>query len=126
MAASAVAADFHQPLDVHRDLLAKIAFHAALLLEHAADLAHVVLGEVLHPDVRAHARFRKDLVRAVPPDAIDVGEADFDALGARQIDASNSRHVCLSLPLFVFLIRANHSNHAAPADDLALIANALD
>jgi hypothetical protein len=31
-----------------------------------------------------------------------------------------------SLALLVFLIRADHPNHAAPADDLALIANALD
>src|SRR5688572_4982229 len=29
MPRSAVAADFHQPLDAHRDLLAEIAFHAA-------------------------------------------------------------------------------------------------
>src|SRR4249920_3704695 len=33
----AEAADFHQPLDVHRDLLAKIAFDAALVLDHLAD-----------------------------------------------------------------------------------------
>src|SRR5262245_43525718 len=42
---TAVAADFHQPLDVHRDLLAEVALDAAHFLEHAADLADVVLGE---------------------------------------------------------------------------------
>ena len=30
---AAVAADLHQPLDVHRDLLAEVAFDAALLLD---------------------------------------------------------------------------------------------
>src|SRR5688572_17773513 len=39
-----IAADLHQPLDVHRDLLAQIAFHAADLFDHSADLANVVFG----------------------------------------------------------------------------------
>src|SRR5713101_1751661 len=38
-----VAADFHQPLDVHRDLFPEVALDAALFLDHPADLAHVVL-----------------------------------------------------------------------------------
>src|SRR5436309_815575 len=37
-------ADLHQPLDVHRDLLAEIALDAALFLDDAADLAHIVFG----------------------------------------------------------------------------------
>src|SRR5581483_2539695 len=51
VAHAAVAADFHQPLDVHRDLLAEVALDAALLLDHPADLPHVVLGEILHPNI---------------------------------------------------------------------------
>src|SRR6516165_9217640 len=38
----AIAADFHQPLDVHGDLLAQISLDAALFLDHAADLPDVV------------------------------------------------------------------------------------
>ena len=43
-------------------------------------------------------------------------------------NARNSRHWVpfSSLPLLVFLVRADHPHHAAAADDLALIANALD
>jgi hypothetical protein len=66
---AAVAADFHQPLDVHRDLLAEVALDAALLLEHAADLADVVFGQILHADVRAHARRARtsfDRLRPMP------------------------------------------------------------
>src|SRR5215510_5714659 len=85
---AAVAADLHQPLDVHRDLLAEIAFHAALLFEHAADLADIVFGKILHPDVRAHARRTQNAVRALPPDTVDVGKADLDPLGPREIHAS--------------------------------------
>src|SRR6516162_10097210 len=50
VARAAVAADFHQPLDVHRAVLAQFALDAALLLDDAADLPHVVLGQILHPD----------------------------------------------------------------------------
>src|SRR5204862_154887 len=35
---AAEAADFHQPLDVHGDLLPEISFDTALLLDHLADL----------------------------------------------------------------------------------------
>src|SRR4051794_34666588 len=38
----AVAADFHQPLDVERDLLPEVAFDPSLLLDHPGDLADVV------------------------------------------------------------------------------------
>src|SRR4029079_3231040 len=51
----AIAADLHEPLDVHGDLLAEIALYAAHFLEHAADLPHVVLGQILDADVRADA-----------------------------------------------------------------------
>src|SRR6476661_1261638 len=79
VAHAAIAADFHQPLDVHRDLLAEIAFDAALLLDDAADLPHVVLGEVLHADIAADPGFLENQVRAHAPDAEDVGETDFNA-----------------------------------------------
>ena len=36
------------------------------------------------------------------------------------------RAIVLSLPLLVFLVRANHAHDAAAPDDLALVANPLD
>jgi hypothetical protein len=36
------------------------------------------------------------------------------------------RAMCLSLPLLVFLIRANHAHDALSAHDLALVANLFD
>src|SRR5262245_39998059 len=56
MTHAAVAADFHQPLDVHRDFLAQVALDAALLFDHAADLPDIVFGQILDPDVGADAR----------------------------------------------------------------------
>src|SRR5687767_3699476 len=96
MAQAAPAADFHQPLDVHRDLLAEVSFDAPLLFDDAADLAHIVFREVLHADVGADARFRQDVVRALAPDPVDISQPDFDALGARQINTGNTCHISCS------------------------------
>src|SRR5205814_8606131 len=93
MSHAAIAADFHQPLDVHRDFLAQIALHAPLFFDDAADLAHVLLGQILHAHVGAHARAGEDPVRADPPDPVDVGQTDLHPLGAWEIDAGNSSHV---------------------------------
>src|SRR5687768_7649798 len=89
----AVAADFHQPLDVHRDLLAEIAFDPPLLLDDAADLAHVLFREVLDADVRADASLGQDVVRPFAADAVDVGQPNLDALGAGEIDACDTCHI---------------------------------
>src|SRR5262245_18701661 len=92
MTAAAVAADFHEPLDVHGDLLAEIALDPALLLDHPADLADVFFGQVLFADIRADAGVLQDAVRSHPADTVDIRETDLDALGARQIHASNTCH----------------------------------
>src|SRR5580765_6521291 len=83
----AVAADFHQPLDVHRDFLAKVAFDAALLFDHPADLSHVVFRQILHADVRADAGFLQNAVRTDSADAVDIRESDFNPLRAWKINA---------------------------------------
>src|SRR5262245_544757 len=107
-----VAADLHQPLDIHRDLLAEIAFHAALLFEHAADLPDIVFGEILDPDVGAHARRTQHVVRALASNAVDVGKADLNPLGPREIHTCNTRHR-LPLSLLVLRVGADHAHHAA-------------
>src|SRR5688572_33113469 len=76
VAQAAVAADFHQPLDVQRDLLAEVALDATYFLDDAADLADVILGQVLDADVTADAGRAEDVVRALAPDPVDVGQTD--------------------------------------------------
>src|SRR5207237_3712863 len=130
------AADLHQPLDVHRDFLPQVAFDVALLLDDPADLPDVVFRQVLDAHVRAHARRDEDVVRAFPADPVDVGQADFDPLRARQIHSSYTCHVSssstfniqhsafgirhsLALSLLVLLIGTDHAHDAAAANDLA-------
>src|SRR6516162_1481027 len=92
VARATVAADFHEPLDVHRDLFAQIPLDAALLIDDAADLAHVVLRQILDPHIGTDARLLQDAVRAYAPDPEDVGQPDFHALRAGKINACYTRH----------------------------------
>jgi len=92
---AAVAADFDQPLDAERDLLAEVAFDPALLLDHAGDLPDVVFRQVLHADVAAHFGRCEDVPRAFPADSIDIRESNLDPLRTRKIDACNTCHIVI-------------------------------
>src|ERR687894_516515 len=56
VAQAAVAADVHQPLDVHLDALAEVALDLALRLDDLADAPQLRLVEVAHAEVGAHLR----------------------------------------------------------------------
>src|SRR4029453_16136912 len=101
----------------------EVAFDAPLLLDNTADLPDVLFRQVLHADVGADTGRRQDVVRALPADPVDVGQADFDPLRSRKIHSSNASH--LTLPLLVLLVRADHVHHAGAGNDLVLVANAF-
>src|SRR5262245_3923614 len=48
----AIRADVHQPLHIHRDVAAQIAFDLELALDDLADAVHLVIGPGLHPLAR--------------------------------------------------------------------------
>ncbi len=47
MAKSAIRADIHEPLDVHRYFFAEVTFDAALRVDHLRDLADLFLVKLL-------------------------------------------------------------------------------
>src|SRR5437762_11595130 len=79
----AIGADLDQPPDVQRQLFPQVTFDAAIFLDHLADLRGLVLAQIFDLLVRIHSRARQNCHRARPPDAINVSQADFDALQAR-------------------------------------------
>ena len=48
MAVSAIGTDFDQPLDVHRDVFAQIAFDVAFRFDDLADAVDFVFAQVLN------------------------------------------------------------------------------
>src|SRR5205085_686467 len=64
---------------------------------------------------------RRDLA-----EAMNVLERDDDPLVVRDVDADQTRHCWLPLPLLVLRIRTDHPEHALPADHLAVLADPPD
>src|SRR5205814_673406 len=89
---SAVAAEIHQPLDVHRDLPPEITLDGVFAVDRLADAQHLVIGHLVHAPLDRNADPSTDLESLGPPDAVDVGQPDRDPLLIRNVDASNPRH----------------------------------
>src|SRR6202790_5276715 len=87
-----VGLNFNQAADIHLDLFAKIAFHAAFLLDDRADAVHFVLGELADLFRGIHIRLFGDGFRAHLPDAIDRGQPDPKALLRRKINTCDTCH----------------------------------
>src|SRR6185437_833569 len=92
VAVSAIRADLNQPLDVHGDVFAQIAFDAALAFDSLANAIDLVLVEILNLLVHIHIGAGEKARGTRVPDAIDVSERDIHVLIARKIDACNTCH----------------------------------
>src|SRR5260370_31959521 len=124
----AVGLNFDQPADVHLDLLAEIAFHAAFLFDFLAEMVDFIFRQVANLLRVIDIRLGGELHRALLPDAIDRGQPDPKALLRRKIYTCDTLHAILlkkslSLTLLVLRVDANHPHHAAPVDHLALVTN---
>src|SRR5437879_4652255 len=94
MTEAAIGADFDEPLDVHRNFLAQIAFYKAFRLDDRTDAIDLFLAEVLDLLHGVHFRLVNDAEGARTPNAVDIGQSDVDVLLARKIDARNTCHCC--------------------------------
>src|SRR5919201_6014705 len=93
MPQAAVGADLLEALDVLGALPAQIALDSQIAVDPLAQLADLVVGEVLDVGVWAHAGLLEHLARGRAPDPVDVGEADLDALIQRDVDSCDACHV---------------------------------
>src|SRR5271170_1982929 len=92
-----VAAEIHQPLDVHRDLAPQIALDVVVAIDQLADAQDLVVGQLVNPPGIRDADLGADLTSLGPADAEDVGEADLHALLRRDIHACDACHAPNSL-----------------------------
>jgi hypothetical protein len=120
-----VRADLDQALDVEGHLLAQVALDGALSFDGFRDPAHLLLREILDPDVRIDLHLGEDLGGAVRTDAVNVLETCLDPFGSREVDACDASH-SLPLPLLMLGVCADDADDALPLDDAALDANFLD
>src|SRR5690606_5797094 len=83
MAQTAVAAQVHQALDVHRDLAAEVTLDLVIAVDRLADLQHFGIGQLVDPTLGRQADLVADFLRLHRANAIDVGECNHDPLVGR-------------------------------------------
>src|SRR4051812_44770643 len=93
VARAAIAAEVHEALDRELHIAAQIALDAEVSFDRIADLADVVLVEIVAALVTRDAGLGEHDVRRVAADAVDVRECDLDPLVAREVNACNASHV---------------------------------
>ncbi len=91
----AVAAQIHQPLDVHCDFAAQIAFHDVIAVDHLADLQHLGVAELVDPALLRDVDLLADFFREARADAMDIAKADFYALIGWDVYTRYTCHVIL-------------------------------
>src|SRR3712207_3474679 len=82
---AAVAAQVHQPLDVHGHLATEVTLDLVVGLDDLADPAGLLVGEVLRPGGQLDARRHADVMGGLVADAVDVLKRDDSALVGREV-----------------------------------------
>ena len=67
MPKTTIASDIHQPLDVHADFTAKIAFHQHLFFDDVTQALHFVIREVANARVTTDGRLSRSRWLVVSP-----------------------------------------------------------
>ena len=92
MADALVRPDLHLAADVGGNLSAEVTLDLVGAFDVVAERDELVVGEVLDADVPVDTGLGERLRRASTANAVDVGEGDFDALIARNVDSGKTGH----------------------------------
>src|ERR1700733_11452637 len=97
MTQSPVAAEVHEPLNVHGDLTTEITLDHIVAVDHLAQLQHFLVGQLRNPSCLGNRYLVHDFLGLSRTNAVDILQRDHDALVRWYIDASNTSHVRCSL-----------------------------
>jgi hypothetical protein len=92
MAKSAVTAEIHEALDVHRDFASEIPFDLVFPVDHFANAQNFRVRKIVHAAFGGNAGLLADFARGFPPDSVNISQSDFDALLTGDVDSSNPCH----------------------------------
>jgi hypothetical protein len=92
VAEAAIAADFHEALDVEVYLAAQVTLDGILAVDELPESAHLLFRELSDASSRIDVSAADDLLTPRVTDAVDVGQGDHDRLVSRYVDARDSSH----------------------------------
>ncbi len=101
MPQTAVAADLHQTLDVHLSLAAQVAFHRQVIDDVVTQRSDLGVGQLAHTSIRTDLGRLQNFLRSFQADAINIGQANFNALVTREVNTFNTCHNSTSTLVFV-------------------------
>jgi hypothetical protein len=90
MTQSPITANLHQPLDIHGNGFAQIAFNHPVTLDNIADIYGLFLGQIFNLGVNVDSGFLTDLCRPAFADAKYVRKPDLNPFIERQINSCDS------------------------------------
>src|ERR1035437_1555455 len=94
MANTAIALDALQPLEVHPDLAAQVAFDDIFaVLNGVHNLGELLLGQILGADARIDIRLGQDDFRVAGTNAVNVAQRNVNALVWRNFDTNDTSHI---------------------------------
>jgi hypothetical protein len=129
-----VTADVDEPFDAHGRFRAQGAFNLDVGVYDGPDFGDIRVRQCLDSGVRIHAGFLQNFLGRRKTDAEDIGQCSLDSLFFWKVYTCDTSHITsistlvknLSLTLLVSGILADDADHAAPLDDLALVAYFFD
>src|SRR5262245_42098592 len=90
---AAVGLDALEPLQVHTDFAAQVAFdHVLSFLDGVNDLGELLFGEILRADARLDVCAFEDHHRVGRSDPVNVSERDINAFVPRNLNTNNACH----------------------------------
>ena len=75
MTQTTIGTDFNPSLDIESNIAAKIAFHAAVVVDILSELRCIVLREIPHADVGIYAGSCADVGGSLAADAKNIGKS---------------------------------------------------
>src|SRR5262245_62557591 len=92
MSQPAIAAEIHQPLDVHGDFASQVTLDHIVAVDDLADLQHFLIGQLRHPAGVGDSDFLHDFVGLFRPDAMDILQCNNDPFVGWYVDAGDAGH----------------------------------
>src|SRR6056297_2139480 len=96
MAQAAIAAEIHQPLDVHLHLAAQVTFDRQVGVDMFADRQNFGVGEFVDPAALVDAHGVADLAGGRLSDSVNIGQSDGHPFVGRDVHTGDTCHVASS------------------------------
>jgi hypothetical protein len=126
MAEAPIATEVHEPLDVHVDLTTKVTLDLEVLVDALTDPLDVGLVEFVSTLALRDTRRLANVLRVMRTDPVDVLQRNHRMFPTWKVDACDTCHVLLSLPLLVTGVVTQDAHDTLAAHDLALLTNLSD